>query len=66
MHSMKWVWLVMVPTLMVSHVDWDGCMKCGEEVVGTCKHKEERESHKPTTMKYSGINAANDNDDTFF
>ncbi len=42
MHGVEWVWLIMVSPLMVSHVDWDGCVKCGEEVVGTCEHKKER------------------------
>lgn len=65
MHSMKWVWLIMVPPLVVSHVNWDGCVKRREEVVGTCERKEERKGHKLKTMKYSETNAGNDNDETF-
>lgn len=45
-HSMERVWLIMVPPLVVSHVDRDGRVKCGEEVVGTfeCKREKERKT----------------------
>lgn len=42
MHGVEGVWLVMVPPLMVTHVDRDRCVKRGEEMVRTCEKKEER------------------------
>lgn len=33
---MQWVWLVVVAALVVPHVDGDGRVEGGEEVVGTC------------------------------
>ena len=53
MHGVEWVWLIMVSALVVSHVDWDGCVKRWKEVVGTCGHTEKRKGHK------YGTNAVN-------
>lgn len=49
------MWLIMVSALMVSHVDWDGCMKGWKEVVGTCECKDERNGHTQAT-KYAETN----------
>lgn len=46
MHGVERVRLIMVPALVVSHVDGDGCVKRGEEVVGACERKEERQGQK--------------------
>lgn len=35
MHRVQWVWLVVVAALVVPHVDGDGRVEGGEEVVGT-------------------------------
>lgn len=37
MHGVQGVGFIMVPPLMVSHVNWDGCVKCREDMVHTCK-----------------------------
>lgn len=41
-HGVEWVWLVMVPPLVVPHVDRDGRMEGGEEMVGTCGQETDR------------------------
>lgn len=41
-HRMEWVWLVMVPPLMVPHINGDGCVKGGEKVVRTCEKRREQ------------------------
>ena len=47
MHGVEWVWLVMVSPLVVSHVDRDGRVERGEEVVGACGgHGEKRSDIK--------------------
>lgn len=46
MHGVERVRLIMVSALVVSHVDGDGCVKRGEEVVGACESKEERQGQK--------------------
>lgn len=51
MHSMNWVWLIMVPPLMVSHVDWYRCVERREEVVGTCECKEIRVTHQEQAIR---------------
>lgn len=35
MYRVQWVWLVVVAALVVPHVDGDGRVEGGEEVVGT-------------------------------
>lgn len=42
MHGVEWVWLIMVPPLVVPHVDGDGGVEGGEEMVGTCEQETDR------------------------
>lgn len=49
MHGVEWVWLIMVSPLVVPHVDWDGCVKGGEEVMGTCKEEREVTNRQQNT-----------------
>lgn len=41
MHRVQWVWLVVVAALVVPHVDGDGRVEGGEEVVATWRGREE-------------------------
>lgn len=65
MHSVEWMWVIMVPAFVVPHVDWDWRVKCGEEVVRTCERREESKGHKPNIMKFFAITIMNYKDDTF-
>lgn len=42
-HGLEWVWLIMVPPLVVSRIDRYRRVKCGEEMMGTCAEERERE-----------------------